>query len=755
MRLRLLAALLLTTALATPAFAQLPGTNPLRRAAPRPITEVIAPQSVTTCAKPGASDILYKGDTLEYDPNGKTITLTGHVEIDQGGCILLADRVTYGEDYDKVTASGHVSLTDDKGNVAFVNSLVLTDRMRNGVLNGFGALIGKNGRLAAASAQRINGTVVIANRAVYSPCEICNQPGHRTPLWQVKAERIIYDQNKHRVRFQNARLEAFGVPVLWSPYLSLPDPTVRQATGFLTPDIGNSTKFGYFARLPFYLALTPYKDMTITPMISSLGGNMLDVEFRQRWDNSGLWLQASAAYKSDGGLGRTGTGAQFYDHIFGSGRFDLGGNWKSGFDLQLTNNNAYMRFYDISFLDRLNSSLFLENDSGRSRLAMTGFFFQGLRATDAISAIPVAAPLLEYSFIPSRDIFGGQLRMDVNGIALSRGNGINQQRLSGEVRWRLPLVGLGGQLWTFTGDVRGDGYRLEAPAATATLAKGTSYVSRAIPYLALDWRWPFIADGKAGRSYILEPIAQLVAQPYGGNPKGLRNEDSTDFEFSDTNIFSVNQLPGYDLVESGPRANIGFNAEALFPGGEVQAMVGQTYRLKPDLVLAGFAGQKGTVSDVIGNFSVKLPHLSINDRLDFDRGNGSINRHEVYVTGSWNHSSMQLAYVQLPASAALALPSREEVTGQADLNVWDSWHVFAAARRDLLSDQFIDTEYGLGYEDECLAISMAYRQRYTSDLVLGLPPSTAVILRLQFKTGSSAVQPFSLFPQDVFAALHR
>jgi hypothetical protein len=30
-----------------------------------------------------------------------------------------------------------------------------------------------------------------------------------------------------------------------------------------------------------------------------------------------------------------------------------------------------------------------------------------------------------------------------------------------------------------------------------------------------------------------------------------------------------------------------------------------------------------------------------------------------------------------------------------------------------------------------------------------------VILRLQFKTGSSAVQPFSLFPQDVFAALHR
>jgi LPS-assembly protein len=744
----LLGALLLTTALAAPALAQMPGTAP-RRATPRAAAPAPAPKPE------GERQILLRADSVEYDGEAKSVSAIGHVEIDDQGRILLADRVTYDEDDDKVTASGHVSLTDERGNVAFMDHVVLTDHMRNGALEGFGALIGKNGRLAAASAQRVGGTMVIANRAVYSPCEICNEPGKRTPLWQVKSERVVYDQTRHKVRFKNASLEAFGVPVLYSPYLSLPDPTVRYASGFLTPDIGNSTKFGYFARLPFYLSLSPSRDMTITPMISSLGGNALEGEYRQRWDNSGMWLQASVAYNSDGGLGGTNTGAQFYDHIFGSGRFDMGGNWYSGFDLQLTNNDAYMRFYDISFLDRLTSSAFVENLFGRSRLALTGYFFQGLRATDATSAIPVAAPFLEYSFIPSHDVAGGQLRFDLNGIALSRGSGINQQRMSGELRWRLPMVGLAGQLWTLTADVRGDGYRLETPTATATLPKGQSLVGRAVPYLSLDWRWPFLAQGGGGRSYILEPIAQFVAQPYGGNPRELRNEDSTAFEFSDTNLFSVNQLPGYDLVESGPRANIGLNAEALFPGGEVQAVVGQTFRLKPDPVLSGFAGQTGTASDVVGRFSVKFPHLSINDRLDFDRKDGSVNRHEVYVTGSYNQSSLQLAYVQLPASATLGLPSREELTGQADLNIWNSWHVFAAARRDLLSNQFIDTEYGLGYEDECLGISLAYRQRYTSDLVLGLPPSTAVILRLQFKTGSTDAQPFSLFPQDVFAALHR
>ena len=77
----------------------------------------------------------------------------------------------------------------------------------------------------------------------------------------------------------------------------------------------------------------------------------------------------------------------------------------------------------------------------------------------------------------------------------------------------------------------------------------------------------------------------------------------------------------------------------------------------------------------------------------------------------------------------LGLPSREQINAQADLNLWGNWQVFAAGQRDLANSQFLNTEYGLGYEDECLAISLAYRRKYTEDLILGVPPSTSVILR--------------------------
>ncbi len=708
----------------------------------------------------GRSSILLQADEIVYDGDAQTVSANGHVEIVDEGRILLADNVTYDQKSDKVTASGHVSLTDARGNVAFADHVILTDHMRDGALDGFGALIGKNGRLAAASAQRVAERLVIANKTVYSPCKICNQPGQRTPLWQVKSERVVYDQEKHRIHFEDATVDFMGVPVLYSPFLNEPDPTVKYASGLLAPDLGNSTKIGYFARLPVYVALSPSNDMTIAPQFSTLGGELMEVEYRQRWNEGGLWLQGSGAYNPNGGLGVLPGTVQEYDHLFGSGRIALNDSWNTGFNIQLTNNSGYMRFYDISYLDRLTNNIFLEDDFGRSRFFVTGYYFQGLRSTDFQRRIPYVLPKVEFTYIPAEDLLGGQFRFDLNSASLTRSAGPDSSRVTGEMNWRMPFIFGLGQLWTLVADARGDFYHIQnngldvadfpdIPAVTKDYTRGTSY-------LALDWRWPFVADGGRGRSYLLEPLAQLIAQPYGGNLTGLPVEDAASFEFDDNDIFSFNQLPGYDLMESGPRANIGFIAEALFAGGEVQGLVGQTYRLKPDPVFSALTGQTGTASDIVGRVTVKFPHLDFTDRMDFDRGNGTLRRHEIYVTGSYGRSSLQISYLQLPPEllgldlANAPLIARQQINAQADINFYQNWQAFAAIERNLEKGQMLDSEYGLGYEDECLAISLAYRRKYVSDPILGVPPSTSIVLRFSLKTGDQPVQPFSLFPRDVF-----
>jgi LPS-assembly protein len=710
-------------------------------------------------------NILLQADEMDYDVDAHVVTAKGHVEIDTDGRVLLADQVAYDQVHDKTVASGHVSMTDEKGNVAFADHVTLTDKMRDGALKGFAALIGRNGRMVAASATRSQGRFIEAFDAAYTPCKICNQPGQRTPTWQVRANHIVYDQIKHRIVFRDAKVAFLGVPLLYTPYLSEPDPSVKYATGILTPDVGTSTTLGYFLKLPVYIALSPQNDATITPIVSTKGGEVLAGEYRERWQNGGMWLQGSIADNPDGGL--AGNKNQFYASLFGAGRIPISNIWSAGFDAQLTNNDTYLKRYDFSQLDRLVNDVFIEGSGGRTRFAVTGYFFQGLRATDDSSVIPFALPLVEFNFTPVDKWLGGQFRFDLNSIALTRDVGEDGQRLTAEARMKWPTVLPGGQLLTVQMDVRGDVYRVvnNDPSALDSLgnpiALKTNYIARGIPYVALDWRWPFISSTGQGRAFILEPIAQVIVQPYGGNPAGIPNEDSADVELDQDNVLSFDQLPGYDLVESGPRANVGMHARAVFPSGSVDAVFGQTYRLKPDPIFGPDSGQHGTSSDIVGRVSVKfLPYIDLTDRIDIDRDNGTVRSHEVYLTGTFGRSAVQVSYVQLPAVTLpavlldedpleLGLAEREEINAQADINFYKNWQAFGAIRRDLLAGQMLDTELGFGYEDDCLGISLAYRRKFTTDR--DLPPSTSMILRFNLKTGDQPIVPFSLFPQDVFS----
>jgi LPS-assembly protein len=530
---------------------------------------------------------------------------------------------------------------------------------------------------------------------------------------------------------------------------------VKRRSGLLPPELGSSSILGSFARLPVYVALNDSQDATISPMLTTHAGVLLESEYRQRWDNGGMWFQASGAYNPNGGLNEDEH--QWYGSLFGAGRIPLWDNvWHVGFDTQLTSNETFLKRYDISILDRLVNDLFVEGSSGRSLFMLGGYYFQGLRLTDDQEFFPIVLPTLNYTFIPEHDVLGGEVRLDVNGAAVSRDSGPDSQRLTAEARWRFPIVTGNGQLITIQADARGDVYRVTNNdlADFPTIPEKANYIWRGLPYVALDWRWPFVSDAMfGGTSLVLTPIVQAIAAPYGGNPPGIPNEDSSDFELDDNNLFSFEHLPGYDLVETGPRANAGVQATAFFPsGGSAELLVGQTYRLKPDPTLnpyIGFENEHDT-SDVIERFTIKFPpHFTLTHRADIDQETGNLRRNEVYVDGTWGRSVLELSYLKIDEPApTLDLPSRQEVNGQATVGIFDHWALFAGERRDIENNRMIDSEFGLGYEDECLGVSVSYRRIYTTDR--DLPPSTSVLFRFNLKTGDQSEQPATLFPRHVF-----
>jgi LPS-assembly protein len=475
---------------------------------------------------------------------------------------------------------------------------------------------------------------------------------------------------------------------------------------------------------------------------------MLEGEYRQRWEHGGMWLQASVTDTPYGGL--SGTQNQVYSSLFGAGIIPITDTWHAGYDVQLTSNETYLNLYDLSQYDRLNNDLFLEGFSGRSHFEITGYFFQGLRATDVNSQFPVVLPLVDYSYIPLDDVLGGTVRFDLNTAVISRQIGQEDQRLTGELNWKWPFVTPDGQLITFIADARGDVYRVsDAPVTLSD--KSDYYLSRGLPYAALDWRWPFASPPVFGASsLVVTPIAQLIYAPYGGNPANVPNEDSTDFQLDDTDIFSINRLPGYDLVETGPRANVGILANLIYPSGSVDFLLGQALRLKPDPIFAADSGLSGTRSDFVGRVTVNfLPHLSVTERVDVDSSTGTLDRNEVYIDAMYGRTTLELSYLKLPEEeVTLGLGSREEINGQATVALWNNWIAYAGAERDLAANEMLASEFGLGYEDECLGVSLSYRRTYTTDR--NVPPETAWVFRIELKTNDTSTQQSDLFPRHLY-----
>jgi LPS-assembly protein len=702
----------------------------------------------------GDGQMLVKADRITYDTGRKIVTAEGHVEIDYNGRIVTADRVVYDDNTATATADGHVVMMAPNGDVGFSDHAVLTDKMRDGVFNAFSALIGANGRFASVRAVRTDqGTRMRATRAVFTPCKVCNKPGQRTPLWQVKAAHAVHDELTHRITYTDAIIEFFGVPIAYTPYFSQADPTVKRASGMLAPDLGSSSALGSFVRLPIYVALTDSQDFTIAPTFSTHGGELVEGEYRERWNQGGMWLQASMANNPHSGL--SGNQDQTNSSLFGSGIIPINDVWHAGYDAQLTSNDTYLKLYNISQDQRLTSDLFLEGTDGRSHFEITGYFFQGLLATDVNSTIPIVAPVIQYTFIPERDVLDGEFRFDINTAAITRDLGVDSQRATAEVRWRRQVLTDNGQIFTLQADARGDIFRTTNNdlGDFPTIPVKPNYVERGLPYVGLDWRWPFISGGGEGKtSLLIEPLAELIAAPYGGNPKDIPNNDSTQLELNELNLFSFDPLPGYDVVETGSRANLGLRTEAFFPTGSVELLIGQTFRLKPDPNFTTDSALSGKSSDVVSRLAINFPpYFSMTDQVDIDPNTGTIRRNEVYADARFGRSSLELSYLRLPPSQVVpGVNSREEVNGQGTLGLWDYWVLYAEARRDLAASQMIDSEVGFGYEDECLGVSLSWRRSYTRDR--NVPPSSSVLFRFNLKTDETLGQATDIFPRHIFSS---
>ncbi len=690
-----------------------------------------AAAQVTQSLKGGTGPVLFKADELRYDRDLGIMVATGHVEFSRADNILMADTVTYNQREDTATASGHVTLLAASGEVFFADYMALSGDLKDALIRNLRVRLTDDSRFAANGAKRVAGVRNEMAKAVYTPCAACAADPDAPPLWQLRADRVVHDELTHEIKYYDATMEVFGLPVLYLPYFEHPDPTVDRESGFLAPAFGSNSQLGKIVRVPYFLDLAPNADATIEPIETTGAGPVLVLQYRQRFAHGELQLDGS------GTDGKAYNGSEeLRGHIKGNALFDLGPNWRTGADVYRTTDDDYLPLYGFDSQSLLTSRAYVEGFHGRDYTSFEGYSFQGLRSDNIGGQTPQVAPLASYSFIGGPGRLGGRWEANAEALQVTRADGTDTRHISVKPGWRLPMVADDGEVYTVFATLQADFYQynnLVAPVSpTGTGQNGTA--TRLFPQVGADWRYPLIRPGKTV-SEVLEPIVGFVAGPNGGNGTDIPNEDSQDFELQDTNIFAANRFAGYDRVDSGQRVYYGFRASVLGAhGGSGSALLGQSYSLHRNNAFGAGSGLNEHLSDIVGRLQITPSDLlDFNYRFRLDNTNFAIRRQEVTATVGPQAVKLSVGYLQIDKQEYLPeFDSREEVQAGIVAQVTPHWQFGANMIRNL-ADPGGELSHGfrLVYEDECFIISANYQRSFAFDKTL--QPSTSVFFRVALK----------------------
>ena len=689
----------------------------------------LAQQVVPVAASTPSDEIAFSADQLVYERDADTVTALGEVRMNPEGYHLRADRVIWNRGSGEVRAEGGVRVISPEGDVAYGDSVVLEDNLRDGVVQNLLLVLADGGRLAALQARRENGLTTL-DRAAYTPCAVVDSAGcPKDPTWQISAVRVVHDPVRHRITYEGATLSLFGQPILGLPGLSHPDGSQGGGSGLLVPEVRFNRRNGFEISAPYYLRLAPNRDATITPHLYTDVLPMLEAEYRQLTSLGAFQLRGYVTYGERVPLDSsvaTDDGVRAY--LEGNGRFQLSPAWSITSSLRYVTDRTFLRRYDISRDDRLRSFVDAERIGRNSYISIAGWAFQGLRVTDVDGQQPIALPAIDARWRLADPWLGGRFELQANSLAILRPEGQDSQRAFASALWeRRGITGMGQEL-VISAYARGDVYHANDTDLTqiAIYRGSEGWSARAIGAVAVDMKWPFIGNF-AGGTQRLTPRLQLVASPPTPN-LDIPNEDARSVDLEDSNLFALNRFPGYDRWEDGVRVTYGADWAFDVPGVAVRTNIGQSYRLSTRAtILPPGTGLSGRFSDFVGRTTVRVGRwVNLVHRFRIDKDNLAIRRNEIDATIGGRQTYATIGYLRLDRDIDPAiedLRDREEVRIGGRVRFARYWSIFGSAIVDLtsrredpfsLSDGFepIRHRLGISYDDECIELGLTWRRDY-------------------------------------------
>ena len=734
-----------------------------------------------------------EADKIEYLNLDGNIKAIGSVKIIQNEYELNADEISFNQKNNIIEGNGNITLKKIGGEKILASRIKLSSDLKDGIIENPTLQTSDGINISSAYAVRTNGNSLILKKGIFSPCKVCSNEKNKLS-WQVKANRIIYDEDNQNIIYEDARFELFGIPVFYVPIATHPTEKVKRRSGFLAPTLGSSGDLGAVVRIPYFFNLSPHYDLTVTPWVVTKGAAIVEGEWRQIFKRGSINFSGIIASPNDQFKSRTvninddwkaiinspfnnaedlrannkklvfeyddnthsiknievaeindsrpssigdAIGYDYRGSFSASGNFKFG-NWNLDFNGKFISDDTFLRRFDLNDDTEIKSYLSLNRNWKNAQLEINSLHFSSL-LPEKDGSEPLILPEIKFLWEPKKTIFGGISTIKLNSIGIIRKTDGNTYRVSSSLDWNRNFIHKSGSIFKLNFNFRGDLYNTSkkwTPNNSSRRLKSNPFgknqnIHRFLPSMNLEWRLPL---KNTLSDTIIEPIIQLSYSSDNEKNYKIPNEDSIGFELNSHNIFAKNRMPGLDLWETGGRVNYGLKLSHFFnKEGIFSGMIGQSYKFKnPDFFDKG-SGLEKKLSDFIIDILFKPnKEITFSYRGRLDENDINLRRSEFDMLLNYEKWGIRAGHVLLNNIEILNFKEQRELRFASFVNITDRWLIQSAIRYDEVSKKSLNNRISLVYIDDCISFEIGFRRKFSE--YRDLKPSNSFMIKFNVFT---------------------
>ncbi len=623
-------------------------------------------------------------DKMQVNKNDGIITASGNaIAQDEKGSIIKSDKIIYNESQSTIRAEGNIVFNDIEGNTYFIDKLKSDDEINRLEATRVKARLDDNSRIVGSSLVKNNEISKIEN-AEYTPCLEDDYLIKNCPGWKLKAGSIYQDNETKTIHYDHARIHLFNIPVLYLPYFSHPDPSVKKRSGFLMPTFETDQNLGDAFSMPIFYNIKSNMDLTFTPTLQSKSNDFYSFNFRHL-SNLGLFNIDTSIDDNDDGSGTS-------NHLFFDGDINNPYGSLKTF-LQTSNNDTYMRKNKINKLTVLKSGINFERSTADSYLSIDTNSYKHLARQG--QQWEYIYPRIVYNINNIEDqIIGGNINLN-NQFSFNKDlNNSYSTLASSQINWHKNIIERNYGL-AMENEVN---FRIVSISIDSKTSEDTRNV-RFYPQISSRISYPLIKSSE-NFSQTLAPIIMPILAPYN-------NYTSTQ-SISNSNLFSSNRATSINEWESGPRINYGI--EWFIDNNNANSAkftIGQSIRKNKES-----SDTADEISDYYLTSNASLNKNYINNTIVIDRKDVDIKSISMNTYSEIFDLRFKIDYHYTSGKYASA---NEQVAIGGEYNFEKNFFLKFTGTKDIDTNKNIGYQYGLLYENNCLGIDLNYYRDLTID----------------------------------------